>query len=277
MAEAAPYYSWSIHLLYWIGGVAATVAGARVTSKIRDYQDARNYHREELKEHILRPMRTQIEELQLLPMFSVEWFQKHRNPNASALEPPVTYGPVLSMNASNQNLGNPTELALFEDARVNYYPKLITSWNKLKGSWFVHLDRRMKWIEEIAEAILGASGLEAHPTKDVNAPYVMHLALAMFVYNRLIGSGDGVLSVQTESSVAFLSDGGQRLAMGQTGQIAHIVQLTDSLIQFHKVRAAQLHEELTKMISDRSSLSNQFSFAIAEKKLSHHCGLVPFF
>src|ERR1700733_11032288 len=234
MLQAAPYYQWSIHLLYWIGGVATTVAGSWVSSKIRDYQEARNHHRDDLKEHVLRPLRSKIEAMPLLPTFSAEWFPQHRNPNASALEPPVTYGHVLSINESYENSDSPIEQALLEDARVNHYPNLIAAWKTLQDSAIVHLDRRARWVEEIAEAVSSGSSLEAYPTKEVNTPYVMHRSLAMFVYNRLVGLGEGFLHVQIEPSMAFLSDGGQRLAMGQNGQMHNMVQLIDSLMQFHR-------------------------------------------
>lgn len=277
MLQNPYYYQWSIHLLYWVGGVATTVAGSWVSSKIRDYQEARNHHRDDIKEHVLRPLRSKIEAMQLLPTFSVEWFQQNRNPTASAQEPPVTYGHVLSMNEPDPDSGNPIEQALLEDARVNHYVDLIASWNKLKESWFVHLDRRATWVESIADAVSNGCNLEAYPTKEVNAPYVMHLALAMFVYNRLVGLGEAILDLQIEPSMAYLICGAQRVAMGEPGQMRQLVSLVDSLIAFHMSRATQLHLELTKLTAGRSSVLRRFSLAIAEKKLSHRCALVPFF
>lgn len=261
----------------WMVGAASTAVGSWLTFKVHVYQEARVHHREELKQHVLQPLRSAIEGLHLHLTFSVEWQQQSLNRNASASEMPVKFGPALNINDPGLISDNSVEPALLEDARANHYPKLIAGWDKLRSSWFAHLDRRMKLIEELAQSVIDSSGLEAHPAKDPNGQYVMHLALAMFVYSRLMGLGDRALNIEVEPNCAYLTDGGQRVAKSTPDQVRRVLQIADSLIQSHAARASQLNTELATMVAARSALLHQFSLAIAAKRLSRRCELVPFF
>jgi hypothetical protein len=130
----------------------------------------------------------------------------------------------------------------------------------------------------MAQHILRESKLPAHPAKNPNDSYIMHLTLGLFVYARLQQSGMSSLRVQVDGSTALLSNGGgANVAKGSAEQMNELVGLINSMIDTNRSRASQLDQELTKLQSDLSFLSRRFSLALAAKKLARRCPLVRFF
>lgn len=54
--------AWLYALLGWVGGVATTVGGSVVASRIRVYDDNRKAHRDELKAGVLEPLRDGVKD-----------------------------------------------------------------------------------------------------------------------------------------------------------------------------------------------------------------------
>jgi hypothetical protein len=59
--RSSDYVDWSIKALYYVSGVASTIVGSLLSSKIRVYHDARISHRDELKQKVLAPLRKNLE------------------------------------------------------------------------------------------------------------------------------------------------------------------------------------------------------------------------
>jgi hypothetical protein len=47
---------WVYALIVWLGGIAATIAGSWIASKIRIYHDNKQSHYEDVKTQVLRPL-----------------------------------------------------------------------------------------------------------------------------------------------------------------------------------------------------------------------------
>src|ERR1035441_7589211 len=68
---------WVIRLLVYVVGVATTIVGSWVSSKIHAYHDSRKAHLEDIKSSVLVPIRKELERFepflfQRTPLFSVE-------------------------------------------------------------------------------------------------------------------------------------------------------------------------------------------------------------
>lgn len=277
------YAALSIKALIWAGGAASTVVGAWFTSwlssKTRIYYDARNNHLDDLKLKVLEPLRQGLETQYADLSFSINWMGQQYNPQASAGELPTIYGPMLVFSDPGPSLQSALDEALLEDARTKHYPDLILSWEKFRVAWLEqHIKEHLRFMQNIAQKILAASGLPAHPVP-FGDPYVMHLFLADFVYHRLIRMSVTNLAVQpqTGSNEFVLSSGSTNAAAGSKVQMDALLDIVDKAIQDNRVRAGELQDELKKRLKERTSLLRQFSLAIAAKKLNGRCLLVRFF
>ena len=56
MLTPAPSAERLLHLLFYVGGVASTIVGSLVSSKIRVYHDNRKSHLDDIKERVLTPL-----------------------------------------------------------------------------------------------------------------------------------------------------------------------------------------------------------------------------
>lgn len=273
---ANEYVQWSVKLLYYICGVASTIVGSWISSKIRVYHDARNSHRDDLKRRVLEPLRKSLASY-VAPRFTVLYQAQQYNPQAPSAEYPSTYGPSVSVEIP----GSPElDDALLQDAHLCHYPDLIDGFAGVKRIWAAEVVRHKAFIQATAEEILTASGLPAFPAPD--GPYVMHWNLGTFVYNRLVVSADARLWMQAQADgqipdCHILSDGGATVAKGSKQQMQNLVQSIDAVLAARRGQASEFQAGLAKLKEQQRALSQQLSLAIAEKKLRNRCALVTFF
>src|SRR5277367_969748 len=265
----------SVDPFSWLVGVATTVVGSWVALKIHIYYDSKKTHLDDLKKQILESLADEVKKFGSSLYFSVDWGLQQYRDDAPSHESPLLEGPVLRSSAPGPGHMYPLlDQALLEDARTNHYAELMSSWESFRDAWTVHLDRRRKWIESIAQHILKNSGLPAYPSWPVTE-YVMHLRLALFTYNRLMQQPNrNALSLSTDLHI--LMDGDTSVAVGPTGAVASIADVIDATIDAQRARASELRNEFARLESDASSLSRKFSLEIANKQLPRGCKLVPF-
>lgn len=276
--RASDYIDWSIKSLYYVGGVASTVVGSLLSSKIRVYHDARNNHRDELKQKVLEPLYKMLG-FYGVPQFTVLYQAQQFNPQALAGESPSTYGPSVTLERPGHE---PTiDGILLEDARLHHYPTVIAASETLKKQWTAQAERHKAFIEAIAQEILTASRLPAFPAPSPG-PYVMHWNLGTFVYNRLVLEADARLWTQAQADgqipdCHILNDGQVSAAKGSEAQMKNLIQWVDAMLIGRREQAMALREGLRTLEEKRAVLSRQLSLAIAEKKLRRRCSLVRFF
>lgn len=255
-------------------GVATTVVGSWVALKIHIYYDSKKTHLDDLKKQILEPLSEEIKRFGSSLSFSVDWGLQHYRDDAPSHESPLLEGPVLCASVPRPGqLYDVLDQALLEDARTTHYKELMASWESFRDAWTVHLDRRKKWVESIAQHVLKNSGLPAYPSWPTTQ-YVMHLRLAVFTYNRLTQQPNrNALSLSTDLHI--LTDGDTSVAVGPTGTVASISQVIDATIDTQRERATELHSEFAKLEAEASALSRKFSLEVSGKKLPRGCKLVP--
>jgi hypothetical protein len=108
-------------------------------------------------------------------------------------------------------------------------------------------------------------------------PYVMQLRLAVFVYMRLFQIPTTPLRKEKHDQGFWLVGDSGTLATGSDEEITGLLALLDQLIGTEKHTAMKLQLEAKKLQSHLRSLSQNFSLAIAERRLHGKCSMVTFF
>ena len=143
------------------GGVASTVAGSWIASKIRVYHDDRKSHHQELKDRILRPLRDLLAEQQALFSHRVPVLTEkrgyseivHARPDQDAVRSDL----VLHCHNPWDGVLLELDRALFEDANRIHYKKLLAEILAVATSWDLHIERCRMWVAEIGNEILDSS------------------------------------------------------------------------------------------------------------------------
>jgi hypothetical protein len=277
MIIAASGDPWSVRVLYiFVGAVISGLVGW-FSSLYNQYRDSRKHHLEELKQHVLEPLRSAMLNETLLPTVGVVFGLQTYNPNVSVSEYPMGHGPVLVTQEPEITLTRVVEKALLEDARQNHYVSLMSSWGGFSQAVAKHSQDRQALIEGLATEILTFSGLPAHPAKDHNGPYIMQLDLAMFIYSRLLEFGEAALKIEQHPDGACLTNGGANWAKGRPDQMKAVMQKMDELISANRARATELRSEFAGLVQEQKTLVARFSYEISAKRLPGRCDLVPFF
>ncbi len=233
-------------------------------------------HRVELNEKVLEPLRRLLESSYGEPRFSAEVSpDQHYDPGAPAWKSPISAGAYLQAPDPGENADGALDIALLEDAKKNHYRDLMASWESFRISWTAHKNRRQEWIENMAGLILSESRLPPHPT-GTNAPYVMHLALAMFVYERFMRRGGSQLNVRSEGhpKLSSLTGDARNYATGTNEQMNKLLDMIEILIESEGKLLPNLQDELVGLETQRQTLVREFSMAISTKTLPERCPIV---
>ena len=266
----------SIRVLFLIGGGVISGVVGWISSLINHYRDSKKRHLDDLKEHVLEPLRTATLAPTLSPRFGIDFGPQTYDPNVGVSESPVTHGPRLLVVEPETASSHLREKALLRDARKNHYVDLIASFEKFSQSVEKHSLHRRELFDRLANAILTFSALPAHPSGNFGEPYIMQLDLALVVYGRLMHFGESALKIQPHEKGAYLTNGSQQLANGQPEQLQDIVNYMDELRNSYRELASDLQLELTNLKQRQDALAEKFSFAIVAKRLPKGCDLIPF-
>ena len=167
------------------------------------------------------------------------------------------------------------ERALFEDCKSIHHRKLISDWELFRESVTGHIRRREQWILEMAKSILDSSDGLVPFAPNENRNYVMHLKLATFIHGRLLGIERlnltfGPVNVQIHNLLL----GSVNTPKGTLSQIEEVARTVENLRRREEPRALQFRSEIGTLRLSLSHLCDEFSLAIAAKKLNRHCPLV---
>jgi len=277
MLRSPDYAEWSVRTLFYVGGVATTFVGAWLSSKIHVYHEAQKNHQDELKGKVLEFLRSALQLQYGNLKFSLDWQAQQYNTEAAVHESPADFGPAFIFPDPGPITQNSLDEALFEDARKNHYRDLIFSWDKFRDSWTLHLYHRRNWLKNIAQDLLTWSNLPAFPNRTTSHSYIMHLALAQFIHNRLMQTDTAVLVLnQGDGTNWTIGDGTRTVALGTEEQMKQVMELTTSRLELNRKQASETQQEMEALQAERMSLLRQLSLAIAAKKLNRRCQLVSF-
>jgi hypothetical protein len=275
----------SLQLLIWVGGIATTVAGSWMASKIRVYDDDRKSHHQELKDRVLCPLRDLLADHQALFSHRVPVLIEkvgyseivHARPDQDA----VRSGLILHHNNPWAHVLSKMDRALFQDAKSVHYEKLMAEILALAALWESHTEHCRAWIAEIANEILASSHMNPYAPPYV-PPYVNHLRLGLWIYGRLFHlptealrqanqgkfwSIEGAPTVPNEIGNATLANEGQNNLL---------LQKLEEITEANREHAAQLQRESEGITNQAADLCSKVEYEIAKKKLRRHCDLVKF-
>lgn len=244
-------------------GVATTVLGSWIASKFHIYHQARAEHYAELKDSILSPIRTALQEQFADPIFETEWkayeyrsdVRAEQNPIISAL---AVRGPAPIVASQF------SDSALYQDATQHHYRDLIRSWEHFVERWNGHIRERKAWIDRIAEGIVRDSNL---PRLEAGRG-VLPLHLALFICNRLRKRPTGALAFEPnypDRKTATLTDGNVGYASGKLTEMEQLRELVNRILVSEKEHSERFDAELSRLDLARVALDGRFGDALTWK------------
>jgi hypothetical protein len=159
------YIEWLVRLLAFIGGVVSTVVGSWISSKIRVYHDNRKAHRDELKEKVLGPLGSCLDETfvplvtLVQPAVATRWNESSFTTRAPSTEPQTRS--QLTLEAVNPWLEfkAAVDRVLYEDARKKHFAELLTRAEEFASAWKEYAEHVCQWVQEMSQQLSRTSGL----------------------------------------------------------------------------------------------------------------------
>ncbi len=281
MASDHRYAEWAIRLLIYLAGIASTVAGSWVASKIRIYDENRKLHHDDLKEKVLVPLRKALAESYMglvhhaSAVVSETWGKTALHPHPKLTEYPEIHGPILHVADPRNVIEASFDQALYEDARCHHLRELISDWERFRDAWTAYAKTCETWVTRMADRILSDSGLRPHPSA-LREPYVMQFRLAAFLYFRLFDIPSDPLRKVKETEYFVLLQLGAA-ALGTEEQIDGLLRLLETVQEDERHTAKELRQEAGRLERGLQLLSLKLNLAIAERKLRRRCGMVTFY
>ncbi len=280
----------SIRVLAWAGGVATTVAGSWISSKVHLYYEEKKAHLQEIKTKVLDPLRTGLDE--------------HFRPLVGNIQPNVVVEPgaptlfdeqAKSTEETNESadllIGRSpaarvfagVDDALLEDAKRNHFTEQLSSLDTFLGNWRSYTGDCYAWVGGMAREIRMRSGLPPFaPSRKqeqwVESTYVMQFRTAVFVYKRLFRLHAPALrvNVSTNSDLSRIDGEGTALAFGRTAEIEALIRLIDELGESQRQVAAELQTRLVTLQKEFHEVIRKLNYAAASRRLHNGCDLVTF-
>jgi hypothetical protein len=202
MTSVYPPVESLVRILIYVGGVATTVVGSWVSSKIHAYHENRKAHLEEIKQKVLIPLRDRLAEeygplvSHRTPVVIEIWGVRSHKENVSVAEYPNEQGPLLTK--VTPDIMAATDPALYTDARKNHFTEVTNHAEQFLTAWNAHADECYAWVLKLSEEIFAECKLPTHPVPHGSA-YVMQYRLGVFIYRRLCHSLERALSKRNEN------------------------------------------------------------------------------
>lgn len=270
-----------ITVLAYVGGVASTVAGSWVSSKIHVYHENRRVHLEEIKQRVLLPLSAVLSDYYAAlvthdsPAVVEQWGTRRRRENIRVTEDVIDDGPLLLRVAPDMKAG--VDSALHTDAMKNHFSKLLSGADRFSEAWNRYTNECHAWIVRLADEILAKSQMEQFPVKQYGTPNVDHFKLALFVYQRLFGLFERPVVKNARNPPHWELVGFEGTpAVGSEQQLDGLISVLDDLMVREKNFAERLQAEARLLEKSLSSLSAELAYAIASRRLRKRCDLVPF-
>ena len=259
-------------------GVVTTVIGSWVVSRIHLYQEARNAHRDEIKEKFWSHCAAH-------PMTRPTSFSSPPNSPRGAMTtelPRNRLRPNMVMSCGYRGRLSAQQSGVDRCAvRRRTHSSSSGPHGRLAEphEFMGRPCRSMAARSSITRrrTCVSASGIQPFPPKiRLSRPYVRHLTLAVFIQARLQGTGETSLRVVRAGNEALLTDGSANLASGSFEQMQKLLTWINDKMVSARPLANRLALEFGELQAECAEVSRQFSLAIAAKKLSRDCPLVRF-
>ncbi|MGA8429503.1 MAG: hypothetical protein WB729_06755 [Candidatus Sulfotelmatobacter sp.] len=285
----APSAESLVRLLFAIGGVvagvASTVAGSWISSKIHVYHENRKAHLEEIKEIVLNPIShalagdfARLVEHKASAVLLV-WGTRSRKQIASVTESQTDEGHSLA--PALPDISATTNSVLYADAKKKHFPKLVDQVEHFIEAWRTHATDCHAWVVHLSEEILKNSQMEPFPTSKYGNTYVDHRKLGLFIYRRLFRCTQHSLQKHFSNPLAreyWILEGFEGTsAAGTEQQLTALISVLDDLVIKEKDNADRLQADARVLEQSLTSLRSELNYAVAHRHLKSRCDLVPFF
>ena len=273
-----------IRFLVYVGGVASTIVGSWISSKIHSYHENKKAHLQDIKEKVLAPLSLVLSNdfsalvTHKSPVVFEQWGTRNRNEAAGVTEPRTEEGPMLTMVAPNLKTG--LDPALYADAKKNHFSRVLKQVERFSDSWRKHASECYAWVSHLSDEILSKSQLAPFPVGQYGTPYVNHYKLAVFAYRRLFNPAQQALNKLSRENPPKrweLNGFEGTSAEGSEQQLTALVSVLDQLVISEKAAADRLQSNARALEENLSALSAELNYAIASRRLRKKCDLVPFF
>jgi len=274
---------WFYALLGWMGGIAATVAGAYISGRFQNYEQERKAHRDDLRDKVLVPLRAGLDQYVrplltgLTPTLQIEHAATAFDPKARVTEEPSKSGPVLVATFPSAAVFAPIPSALLHDARTNHLSGLFAKFDGLYKDWMAYNGECHAWANKLAWWILEGSGLPAFPNDDPAGLYVMHYGLAVFLYHRLFRYQTFALRKKQERSGFWLLGGNYTFAVGTEESIDSLLATLNGFLDSENEPTLRLRNSASALHSRYDEFAKELDYAIVSRRLHGKCDLVSFF
>jgi hypothetical protein len=271
-----------IRFLAYLGGVASTLVGSWVSSKIHVYQENKKAHLQDIKQKVLIPLSGVLtNEYAVLVTHKSsavleEWGARSRKEMASVTEHQTEDGPLLAIVLPDMKLT--VDPALYADARKHHFSKLLKQAETFSNDWRAHAGECHMWVIHLADEILAKSQMKPFPVPQFGTPNVNHYKLGLFVYRRLFRFSEHSLLIHARNPPnqwvieGFLGTS----AEGTEEELRRLISVLDDLVAKEKNTAEQLQEKAHLLEERLTLLGSELNYAIASQRLRKRCDLVPF-
>jgi hypothetical protein len=269
-----------VRLLIYVGGVASTLVGSWVGSKIHVYHENRKAHLDDIKQKVLIPINVGLADnyrslvTHSSPAVVEKWGVRLRKENVSVTEYPNEHGALLVIAAPD--ILGATDQALYADAKKKHFSKVIDHTEQFLIAWQAHAGECLAWVLKLTEEILAECKLPPYPVP-YGAAYVMQYRLGVFIYRRLFHSVEFALSKRNQNPGWGLEGFDGTSAAGTEQELDAILILLNNLLVRERSSADRLIQSARVLEQRFSSLCSEINYAIAARRLRKRCDLVPFF
>jgi hypothetical protein len=272
-------------LVGWVGGVATTVAGSWVATKIHVYHAHRDSHRDELRTSVLEPLLACLRDKILplariaVPLVEGGATQTIYHENARSTEPDYGNGEALIIEAPWNNFKYHVDPVLYEDARTRHFGDLIRRVEDFARAWEKYTDEVTDWVGELSQRITETAGLPPLAYGPGARFYAASRHIAVFIYKRIFHIPVRPLyrAPSAGGEVSLTDEKGVTVAYALSDKITEVVNLTNAMIANEKPRGPALLSKARNLSSQLDGIIPAVQLAIASKKLKKRCVLVRFF
>ena len=284
----APSTEALVRLWFAIGGlvtgVASTIAGSWISSKIHVYHENRKVHLDEIKQKVLVPLKEiligKYAALVKHKTFAVleHWGTRKRLEGVSVIQNQTEEGPSLVGVFPYMWAG--VDSALHADAKKKHFSRIMQQLEAFDERSRAHANKCHAWVVHLSDEILARSGLASVPSVAYGESFVNPYKLGLYIYRRLFRVWEQSLTKHSPNypPVNFVLEGFEGTsATGSKKELAGLVTVLDELMIAERTNADELQAEAHKLDKHLAALMAEIDYAIAYRRLRKRCNLVPFF
>ena len=265
-----------------VAGVASTVFGSWINSRIHIYQESRKAHLEDIKQKVLLPLKEILSDKYAALVkheasaVVVQWGIRKRLEGVSVIAHQTEEGP--SLVPVLPDISSVVDSTLYADVKKKHFAKLATAVEVFDEAWVAHANKCYAWVSRVSEDIIAKSRLGLSSGK-YGESYVDSQKLGLFIYRRLLPVGQHSLVKHSREHppVRWVLEGFEGTsAEGTERELSKLVEVLDTVMVAERTVADGIIVEAQGLARKLAELMSEIDYAIAYRRLRKKCHLVPF-